>query len=269
MAGTNRSHTTAALLPIAPAIILVGPQLGENIGMCARAMLNCGVTDLRIVSPRDGWPNPAAVSASSGAVGVIENARLFTSTAEAIADLEYVYATTARLREMAKPVISAEDAGRHIRARNAQAQKAACGIMFGPERTGLDNDDVALAHAVLSIPLNPAFSSLNLAQAVLLACYSWLAADNPYQDDLTAVLAEREASPPATSGMIENFMQQLETHLESAGFFRSEGHRPTLMRNIRSYFFRSAPTEQEVRTLHGIIATLAGKRMHRNDPPQK
>lgn len=263
MAGTNRSHTEDALPLIAPAIILVGPQLGENIGMCARAMLNCGVTDLRIVNPRDGWPNPSAVSASSGAVSVIEGARVFTSTAEAIADLEYVYATTARLREMAKPVVSAEAAGRDIQQRHAQAQKTTCGIMFGPERTGLDNDDVALAHAVLSIPLNPAFSSLNLAQAVLLACYSWLVADNPFQENLQAVLAEREASPPATAGMIENFMGQLEGHMEDAGFFRSEGHRPTLMRNIRTYFFRSAPTEQEVRTLHGIIATLAGKRQRK------
>lgn len=269
MAGTNKAHTNEAPVLIAPAIILVGPQLGENIGMCARAMLNCGVTDLRIVNPRDGWPNPAAVSASSGAVSVIENARLFDSTAAALADLEYVYATTARLREMAKPVVSAEDAGRQIQTRHQQAQKPVCGIMFGPERTGLDNDDVALAHAVLSIPLNPAFSSLNLAQAVLLACYSWLVADNPYQENLSATLAEREASPPATAGMIENFMGQLEHQLEDAGFFRSAGHRPTLMRNIRTYFFRSAPTEQEVRTLHGIIATLAGKRMHRNDPPQK
>lgn len=265
MAGTDKSLTTEAPVLIAPAIILVGPQLGENIGMCARAMLNCGVTDLRIVNPRDGWPNPAAVSASSGAITVIENARLFDSTAAAIADLEFVYATTARIREMAKPVMSAEDAGRDIHRRHTIAKKTTCGIMFGPERTGLDNDDVALAHAVLSIPLNPAFSSLNLAQAVLLACYSWLVADNPYQDNLQAVLNEREASPPATAGMIENFMTQLEDNLEGAGFFRSEGHRPTLMRNIRTYFFRSAPTEQEVRTLHGIIATLAGKRQRKGD----
>lgn len=264
MAGTNRAHNETSAALHAPAIILVGPQLGENIGMCARAMLNCGVTDLRLVNPRDGWPNPSALSASSGALSVIENARIFTTTAEAIADLEYVYATTARIREMAKPVVSAEAAGRDIQHRHAQAQKTTCGIMFGPERTGLDNDDVALAHAVLSIPLNPAFSSLNLAQAVLLSCYSWLVADNPYQQNLDAVLADREASPPAAAGAIENLMVQMETHLEDAGFFRSEGHRPTLMRNIRTYFFRSAPTEQEVRTLHGIIATLAGKR-HRRD----
>ncbi len=260
MAGTDKSQGSIDSRVVAPAIILVGPQLGENIGMCARAMLNCGVTDLRIVNPRDGWPNPAAVSASSGAISVIENARVFASTAEAIADLEYVYATTARLRDMAKPVISAEAAGRDIQHRHAIAQKPVCGIMFGPERTGLDNDDVALAHAILSIPLNPGFSSLNLAQAVLLACYSFLVADNPFAADAQEHAATRETSPPATSGAIENFMKQLEGQLDSAGFFRSENHRPSLMRNIRTYFFRSAPTEQEVSTLHGIIASLAGKR---------
>lgn len=259
MAGTNRSAAAAPAI-VAPVIILVRPQLGENIGMCARAMLNCGVTELRIVAPRDGWPNPAAISASSGAVAVIENAKIFESTADAVADLDMVLATTARTRDLAKDVWSAEEAGRQIHARHADAGKPVCGLMFGPERTGLESDDIARATHLVTIPLNPAFSSLNLAQAVLLLCYSWLSADNPYQAAQEEALEDRSISPPASSGQIDNFLQQLEAELDGAGFFRSEQHRPTLVRNISNYFFRSAPTEQEVRTLHGIITTLSGRR---------
>ncbi len=256
MAGTDSSKSLE-IRAHAPVVILVRPQLGENIGMCARAMLNCGVTELRIVAPRDGWPNPAALSAASGAVSVVENARLFNSTAEAVADLQMVLATTARNRDLYKTIYTAEEAGREIRRVNSELDRPACGLLFGPERTGLENDDIALATTLVTIPLNPAFSSLNLAQATLLLCYSWLSADNPYH---TARDQDDDVSPPASSGQIENFLNQMEGELEDAGFFRSEAHRPTLLRNIRNYFFRSAPTEQEVRTLHGIIATLGGKR---------
>lgn len=261
MAGTDSSKTLETPA-YAPVVILVRPQLGENIGMCARAMLNCGVTELRIVAPRDGWPNPAAVSAASGAVSVIENARIFATTAEAVADLQMVLATTARTRDLQKTILSAEEAGVEIRRVNSTLGKAACGLMFGPERTGLENDDIALATTLVTIPLNPAFSSLNLAQATLLLCYSWLVADNHFDQPPAE---DSEISPPASSGQIENFLNQMESELEDAGFFRSEAHRPTLLRNIRNYFFRSQPTEQEVRTLHGIVATLGGKRRRRAD----
>jgi tRNA/rRNA methyltransferase len=256
MAGTNSAEMTPLTHP-APVVVLVRPQLGENIGMCARAMLNCGATELRIVAPRDGWPNPAAVSAASGAVSVIENARIFETTADAVADLTMVLATTARNRDIAKTILTAEDAGREIRRINTEAGRATCGLLFGPERTGLDNDDAALATTLVTIPLNPAFSSLNLAQAVLLLCYSWLSADNPFTGPAES---DEDRSPPATQGDLENLMQQMEKELDDAGFFRSESHRPTLMRNIRNYFFRSGPTQQEVRTLHGIIAARGGRR---------
>lgn len=255
MAGTNTARDLQ-INATAPAIILVRPQLGENIGMCARAMLNCAVTELRIVKPRDGWPNEAAVSAASGAVSVIENARIFETTAEAVADLELVFATTARNREIAKDVHTINDAATMIRARNAGGNQK-CGILFGPERTGLENDDIALSNAILNIPLNPGFSSLNLAQAVLLTCHAWLSADNPFA--LTTPTID-ENMTPATKGDIENLLTQLEQHLDAGGYFRSPEQRPTLLRNIRNYFFRSAPTVQEVRTMHGIFSSLLGKR---------
>jgi tRNA/rRNA methyltransferase len=260
MAGTNSAQASSAKLAVAaPVIILVQPQLGENIGMCARAMLNCAVTELRIVRPRDGWPNPSAISASSGAVYVIENARIFETTAEAIADLDFVLATTARQRDMVKPVHTAEEAGKLIHARNTTSGRAACGILFGPERTGLENDDIALANAILNIPLNPGFSSLNLAQAVLLVCYSWLSADNPFAS-AAKTAEEDENSLPASKGDIENFLQRLETSLDDSGFFRSEPHKPSIVRNIRNFFFRAAPSVQEVRTLQGIVSALIAQR---------
>ncbi len=256
MAGTNTS-ITPSFTPLAPVIILVGPQLGENIGMCARAMLNCAVTDLRIVNPRDGWPNPSALSAASGAVDVLEKAKIYASTPDAIADLEFVLATTARGRDMVKEIYTAEAAAKKIHALNT-SKKQKCGILFGPERTGLENDDIALANAILNIPLNPGFSSLNLAQAVLLVCYSWLSAQNPFaKGDLVTAMGDAE---PAQKGDIENLLTHLEEHLAENGFFRSPDQRPTLMRNIRNFFFRSAPTQQDIRTLHGVFACLLGRR---------
>ena len=150
--------------------------------MCARAMLNCAVTELRIVNPRNGWPNPAAVAAASGATAVLDQAKLYTSTKDAVADLEFVLATTARERGMVKEIYSTDTSAKEIRRRNAGTMQK-CGIMFGPERAGLENDDVVLANAILNIPLNPGFSSLNLAQAVLLVCFSWLTVENPFRPD--------------------------------------------------------------------------------------
>lgn len=260
MAGTNTSieHTVRHDTP-PPVIILVRPQLGENIGMCARAMLNCAVTELRIVAPRDGWPNPDAVAAASGATALLENAKVYATTAEAVADLQYVVATTARDRFLNKPVLDTRAASQHLRQKGASG--AACGIMFGPERTGLENDDLAVADAILNIPLNPAFSSLNLAQAVLLVCFSWLHEKNPFADRAE----DPEQSPLASRGDVENLMRNLEEKLEAGGFFRSPDQRPTLMRNIRNFFFRSGMTEQEVRTLHGIFKSLTGQKTPKQD----
>jgi tRNA/rRNA methyltransferase len=154
-----------------PCIILVRPQLGENIGMCARAMLNCGLTEMRIVAPRDGWPNPAAVSASAGAGSVLENAGVYASLEEASADLHHLIATTNRLRDMVKPIYSPEGAMGFTRDSVTKGERV--GIVFGPERTGLENTDIAQCGSVLTIPLNPGFSSLNLAQAVLVVSYEW------------------------------------------------------------------------------------------------
>ena len=257
MAGTDTSQKLAKEIPLAPVIILVGPQLGENIGMCARAMLNCAVTELRIVNPRDGWPNPAAVSAASGATAVLDNAKLYTSTKDAVADLEFVLATTARERGMVKEIYSTDMAAKEIRHRNAAGAQT-CGILFGPERTGLENDDVALANAILNIPLNPGFSSLNLAQAVLLVCFSWLTVENPFRPD--AVVTEMGDTAPAKKQDIELLLTHLEDELTANDFFRSPDQKPTLLRNIRNFFFRAAPTEQDVRTLRGIVKSLAGKR---------
>ncbi|MDY0010075.1 MAG: RNA methyltransferase [Bdellovibrionales bacterium] len=260
MAGTDTSQPLIpADMPLAPVVILVRPQLGENIGMCARAMLNCGVTELRIVEPRDGWPNDDAIAAASGAIDLLQNARLYASTAEATADLEYVLATTARMRGMAKPVLTADEAAREIHHRHHGQSTARCGILFGPERSGLENDDVAVANAILNIPLNPGFSSLNLAQAVLLACYSWLCCDNRFPAAAPPVPEDGDAGALAPRGDIENFLHFLERDLEAAGFFRSPPQRPTILRNIRNFFFRSAPTIQEVRTLQGILVSLRGK----------
>ena len=257
MAGTDTSLKSLKDIPLAPVIILVGPQLGENIGMCARAMLNCAVTELRIVNPRDGWPNPGAVSSAAGATTVLEQAKLYTSTKDAVADLEFVLATTARPREMVKDIYSTDAAAREIRRRNAgKVQK--CGILFGPERAGLENDDVVFANAILNIPLNPGFSSLNLAQAVLLVCFSWLSAENPFSAQ--EIATEMGDTAPAKKEDIEFLLTQIEDELVKGGFFRSPEQKPTILRNIRNFFFRSAPTQQDVRTLHGIVSCLTGKR---------
>jgi len=251
MSGTNKAlKSESGLVP--PVVILVRPQLGENIGMCARAMLNCAVTEMRIVAPRDGWPNEAAVSAASGAVSVVEGAKIYPTVKDAVADLSYLVATTARPREMVKDVLMPEEAALEVRKRAAAGQK--CGILFGPERAGLENDDIALADAILNIPLNPSFSSLNLAQAVLLACHAWLnAGENPF-------VHEEPREDPAPRAEVEGMLAQLEDELDKGGFFRSADQRPAVLRNIRNYFFRSGATEQEVRTLRGIISCLTGKR---------
>lgn len=233
-----------------PAIILVEPQLGENIGMAARAMANCALTDLRLVRPRDGWPNPDADAAAAGADAVLTAARLYDGTAEAVADLSRVYATTVRTRGMVKPAVTPRRAAEEMRAGAAAGERA--GVLFGPERAGLANDDVALADAVLRAPLNPAFVSLNLAQAVLLVGYEWyLQASSAPERRL-----EKGGAKAAPRAELENFFQRLEAALDAAGYFRQAERKPMMRRSIRAIFTRAGLTEQEVNTLHGIVSAL-------------
>lgn len=233
-----------------PAIILINPQLGENIGMCARAMFNCGLTDLRIVNPRDGWPSEKAVSSSAGALEKGVAARVYTSTADAIADCTYVLATTARPRDMVKDVFTAREAGTRLRAEGKGA------VLFGAERTGLHNDDIALATGVVTIPLNPDFTSLNIAQAVLLVAYEWFTAG----DTTAPAQLVSGDSDIASAKEIAELVGRLETEMDSGGFFRSPELRPTLVRNLQALFARTRMTSQEASTFHGIISALIGLR---------
>ena len=249
MAGTDRKRAPTAAGPAAgPAVVLVKPQLGENIGTAARAMANFGLTDLRLVAPRDGWPSEKALSASSGAVAVIEGARLYDDTAAAVADLRRVYAATTRQRDMTKPVVTPARAAAEMRARS----DTPTGVLFGAERAGLDNDDVALADTILAIPANPAFSSLNLAMAVAVVGHEWFGAAG----DTPGRVLETGATRPATKAELIGFFEHLERELDACGFLRVIEMRPTIVRNIRNLFQRAELTEQEVRTLRGIVSGL-------------
>jgi len=260
MAGTDRSKDVTPGPP-GPAVILVEPQLGENIGTAARAMANCGLGELRLVRPRDGWPNAKALSAASGADDVIRDARLFDDTAAAVADLTRVYATTARHRGMIKPVVTPRQAAQEIRAAQAGGEKV--GVLFGPERTGLVNDDIPLADTILQVPLSPAYASLNLAQAVLIVGYEWFQAgvDVPARELVT------NETRPASKAELLNFFAHLEQELDDCGFLRHADKRPSMVRNIRNIFQRAELTEQEIRTLHGIVKELAHERVRRRRRP--
>ena len=259
MAGTDHRRRIASG---GPAIILVEPQLGENIGAAARAMFNCGLTELRLVKPRDGWPNERAVAMASGANVVLDNAQLFDTVEAAIADLRRVYATTARDRFMVKRVVTPRQAAREMRRLVAAGEGT--GILFGKERSGLVNDHVALADAVLSVPLNPAFSSLNLAQAVLVVAYEWFTAG----DASAAELLPTGHSRPGTKEEWLQFMAHLEEELDRSGFMRTKEKRPSMVRNLRNLFQRAQLTEQELRTLHGVVTSLAGPRQRRRKPAE-
>jgi tRNA/rRNA methyltransferase len=251
MAGTNHSREAVTG---GPAIVLVKPQLGENIGTAARAMANCGLDDLRLVAPRDGWPNDKAVAAASGADSVLDKARLYPNVRAAIADLRRVYAATARDRYMVKRIVTPRLAAAEIAGFLGAGE--ACGVLFGPERTGLVNDDIALADTVLSVPLNPAFSSLNLAQAVLIVGYEWFAvrAEHP------AELLQTGHSRPATKAELQRFFDHFEEELLNSGFIRHPDKRPSMVRNLRNLFQRAQCTEQELRTLHGVVTAFMGPR---------
>ena len=235
-----------------PVIILIEPQLGDNIGKAARAMLNCGLVDLRLVRPRDGWPNDRATANASGADIVIDNTKVFEREEDALADLNRVYVTTARTRDAIKPVFTPKGLAPEMRANVAQGEKV--GVMFGPERTGVRNEHISMADAVVTVPLNPGFTSLNLAQAVLLIGYEWWQAgvDVPdYQMMMNDTF-------PATRDELDRLFEHLEAELDNSGFFRVEAKRPNMARNIRNIFNRANLTHQEVQTLRGIIVAMGG-----------
>lgn len=237
----------------APAIVLVEPQMGENIGAAARAMANFALTDLRLVAPRDGWPNPKASAAASGANFIVDAARVFATTEEAVADLSFVYATTARTRDMPKPVVGPREAIDALHARAAVGQ--ATGILFGRERWGLTNEEITLADAIVTFPVNPAFASLNIAQAVLLLSYEWMSAG------LAGRLTTREALPdldfsPADKAHLFGFMRHLESALDPTGYFRTEDMKPTMVQNLRAILQRAGFTRDEIDVLHGVVNAL-------------
>ncbi|WP_420141556.1 RNA methyltransferase [Sphingomonas sp.] len=232
-----------------PAIVLVRPQLGENIGKAARAMLNFGLTDLRLVSPRDGWPNPSAGPAASGADSVLEQARVYDSVAEAVADRAHVYATTVRKRGVTKPVVTPEQAAAAIR-----AEPGGSALLFGPERSGLETDDVAVARTILTVPINPEFGSLNLAQAVILAAYEWSKGEALEQPPVVAI------DPPAPQAELDGMIDQLDTMLEAAGYYFPPDRIPATRRTLRTLLTKPGWNSQEVRTLRGVLSALARPR---------
>lgn len=252
MGRASKGQATANATPV---IVMVRPQLGENIGMAARAMLNCGLSTLRLVSPRDGWPNERAQRAASGADIVLEKAEVFETLGEAVSDLERVVATTARNRELTQRILTARHAATEVRGWIRQGRRV--GILFGPERTGLENDDMVHADTALSIPLNPQFSSLNVAQAVLLVAYEWAASG----DDTPVERMAEHATRPATKEELANLFDHLERALDQSGFLRNKDMRPSMVLNLRALLQRAQMTEQEARTFHGVIKFLS-KRKH-------
>ena len=249
-----------------PAIVLMAPQLGENVGAAARAMLNAGLTDLRLVAPRPPWPNPRALAAASGADSVVEHARVYDRLEDAVADLRQLYASTARPRDLRKAVVTPREAV--LRMRDASPTGEGCGVIFGPERTGLDTDQVAIADAVLTVPLNPAYASLNLAQAVMVVAYEWFQSgleDDPLPSPPAPALTNPRRHRQATRAELHNLFRHLESDLEAANFLWPPHTRAHMVRNLRNFISRASPPEQEVRTLHGVITALAGKPWKRDD----
>jgi tRNA/rRNA methyltransferase len=273
--GVRRAGQSGAPPPgygATPALILVRPQLADNIGMTARAMANFGLEDLRLVEPRDGWPNEKARIAASGANFIIDGAQTFGSLLKGVADLHWVCATSARQRDLVKPVVTPEQAIAQMRGRLAAGQR--CGILFGPERNGLETEEVAIADAVVMAPVNSNFASLNVAQAVLLLSYEWmkqvgggtLGRVTTYETPLQPGLRSR-GSAPATKDELAAFFAHLEQELDAQGFLHPPEKRPTMVDNIRSMFTRMGATEQEIRTLRGIVKALVhGKRTGRRSP---
>jgi tRNA/rRNA methyltransferase len=251
MPGAGTDKTKRWIETPAPIVVLVEPQLGENIGAAARVMANFGLSRLRLVKPRQGWPNEKARLMASGADRVLDAAALYDSLADAIADSSFVLATTARGHNQAKPVIGADAAAAKMAPRVAAGETVA--IVFGRERIGLENHEVALADAIVTLPVNPAFASLNLAQAVAVVTYEWFkvaaGGDLPF--------TKPEKSPPAAKQQFDAFFADLERELEKVEFFRPEEKRATMRINLRNIFTRMIPSQQDIRTLHGVFMAIA------------
>jgi tRNA/rRNA methyltransferase len=251
-AGTDRTKTAPALA--GPIVVLVEPQLGENIGTTARAMGNFGLTRLRLVNPRDEWPNPRARAAASGADVILDAAQLFDTLEAAIGDCELVLATTARAHDQAKPVIGATEAAHMMQPHLAAGGNVA--VVFGRERNGLENDEVGLADRIVTLPVNPAFASLNLAQAVVIIAYEWFKCAS----DGTLPFAMPQKSAPAPREQLLAFFADLERELERVEFFRPAEKRETMQINLRNIFLRMAPSRQDIQTLHGVLRAIADGR---------
>jgi len=234
-----------------PVIVLVRPQLGQNIGKAARAMLNFGLTELRLVAPRDGWPNPDAGPAASGADVVLERAQLFDSAQQAVADCSLVFASTVRRRDLIMPVIRPEEMADRIA---GSEQRSA--ILFGAERSGLETDEVALADAIVTVPINPEFGSLNLAQAVILLAYEWSRRSN------LAVPTEKPLEPAAPHGELEGLIVQLNDELDRKGYFHPPSRTQATKNTLRTIFTKTGWSSREVKAVRGIIRALV-------DPPRR
>ena len=241
------------MTPPPPAIVLVRPQLGENIGKAARAMLNFGLTDLRLVTPRDGWPNPSAGPAASGADIVLEQATVFDSVADAVADCPHVFATTVRKRGLVVPVVSPEEAAREIRANDGPSA-----ILFGAERSGLETDEVAIAGRIVTVPVNPEFRSLNLAQAVILIAYEWSKGA-----ELAVPTLGDEEEPRASHEHLEGLIQQLYNALEVADYFHPPDRTPATKNTIRTILTKADWSAREVQAMRGVVRALAEPRQSR------
>ena len=232
-----------------PVFVLTRPQMGENIGAAARAMWNFGLDRMRIVAPRDGWPNQKAVAMASGAGRLLDEAQLCDTLPDALADCEYVYATTARPRELTKPVFSPEAAMADAAKRVQSGQTVA--VIFGPERAGLENDDISRANAIITVPVNPEFPSLNLAQCVLLSGYEWRRATEEIEHHVVSMEGDW-----ATQAEIEKLAEHYEDRMSEAGFFYPPHKAPNMKLNLRNLWSRMPLTRADVQTLHGVMRQM-------------
>jgi tRNA/rRNA methyltransferase len=271
MAGTDKTQNQ--VLGPAPLVVLAHPQLGENIGTAARAMANFGLHEMRLVAPRDGWPNGKAFTASSGAHWILDGAKVYDDVTASLKDMNYVYATTARPRDMIKEVITPEQAGHDMRARIGRGEKIA--MLFGRERFGLSNEEISLADIIVTAPVNPAFASINIAQAVLLMGYEWFKNQAETLGQQTHELAALDGpglqmpdTRPATKEELYGFFGHLEQELDEAGFFKTDKKKPTMLRNIRNLFMRAELAEQEIKTLRGVVSSLTRTHLKRKEPKE-
>ena len=238
----------------APVVILVHPTLSENIGAAARAMMNFGLSEMRLVEPKGDWPNQKAINTASGAERILEEAKIYNTTQDAVSDLQRLYATTARARDMEKPVLAPRELARKLHSNSANREKS--GILFGRESKGLNNDDVASSDAIIMVPVNPEHRSINLAQAVLIIGYEWFQATDPKRlDEVT-----RKGGKAASQRELIGFFDHLESELDDCGFLYPPEKRPRMVRNIRNIFTRADLSDQEVKTLRGIVAGLSRAR---------